>query len=403
MKPPVLNSQSSGQGTGAEPKPDQVDLGAGWRAEIFDSWDFPLDLVQRWDGLAQAYGDKGIFLRIGWLQTWWSVFGGDGRLFIVVLYSENTVRGIFPCWITPEGYVDGTTNEVYYDFLVADSHRADTIARFVRLLDRTRRSRAHFPYLSQLEANGPLLEDRLRRGHYPFWKWEQQYGARVDVSKPSWEEVEGTFHSKLRNNLKKGRRRAEKEGVLTFAEVSNPDAVEAALGEAFGVEGSGWKAAKGTAIILSESKSAWYRSISLWAARQGALRIYLLRLGGRLIAFDLDIVSGHTVFALKTGFDEEVATRFSAGNLMRYELLKHLWAHPDIHRYDFLGPTYAWKLEWTQDTDTCTDVSMYPKSLRGWMDYMAQHGWKQPLKRSRRLVKFVRAFGAARDRDSHAG
>jgi hypothetical protein len=364
-----------------QPAPFQIGLKGGWRAEIFHSWQLPSDLLEHWEQAAHDYGDRGLFLSPGWFETWWGVFGKEGRLFIAVLYNEVGLRGIFPCWIGTDGVVQGMSNELYFDFLLEGADPANTLRRFLDLLARTGNPNAHFDTLSRHDGNGNALLELLASARFPFWIWRQDFGPIVDVSRATWEEIEDTFQSKLRNNLKKGRRKAEKEGTLEFEEVRESTSIERILEEAFAVEGSGWKAKQGTAIAQDPAKVEWYRRISFWAAQRGALRVYLLRLNGRLIAFDLALESGRTIFALKTGYDENIATRFSAGNLMRCEVLKGLWARPEIERYDFLGLTYPWKREWTQFSGESLDVFIYPKTVGGWTKYWLKYGWKQPLKR----------------------
>lgn len=359
----------------------RTDLGDGWRAVVHHSWDLPAALLDRWEALVRAYGDRGLFLRPGWARTWWSVFGTGGRLHLTVLSRGDDVRGIVPCWITPDGRLTGLANEVYFDALVEAEDRPEVLRRFLQAIDGLPWRRADLQYLSRLEPNTAALQDVLRQTGRRFWTWDQAYGPKVDLRTPTWDDLEAGFHSKLRNNLKKGRRRAEKEGTLSFEEARDPARLEAVLDEAFAVEGSGWKARDGTAIVLHPQKDAWYRGISRWAASEGILRVYLLRLNGRLIAFDLDFEVGRTVFALKTGFDEQVATRFSPGNLMRHEVIHRLYDTPGIDTYDFLGETFPWKLEWTPNTDTCTDVFLYPRGLGGALAYLREHGWKQPVKR----------------------
>lgn len=363
-----------------------VSLGGEWRAEIFHSWNLKPEVREEWTQFANDYGDRGLFLLPGWLETWWSVFGKAGRLFIVTLYAGDLLKGIFPCWIDDKGILRGLSSEVYFDFLLDVRNRTAILSKFLDLLKKAGHAHAVFPALSRLEENCAALQKSLRCAHFPFWTWTIGFAPKVDLSLSTWEELEATFQSKLRNNLKKGRRRAEQQGELLFEEVRDPDSLESILEEAFAVEGSGWKAAKGTSILQSPVKVEWYRSISLWAARQGVLRMYLLRLNGRLIAFDLALESGRTVFALKTGYDENIATRFSAGNIMRYEVLKLLWARPEIDQYDFLGEVYPWKLEWTSLTDEIVKFFIYPKTLRGWVKYTLTYGWKQPLKKVRRMI-----------------
>lgn len=382
----MKDTQNAAPGYADQTEATVIALGADWRAEILHSWNLGSEVRKQWEQFAHNYGDRGLFLSPGWFETWWGVFGKTGHLFIVTLYAGDKLKGIFPCWIESDGVLSGMANELYFDFLLDSSDQDGILDRFLEVLARSGHARARFPTMSHHCGNGAALLESLRRAHFPFWKWVESYGPKVDVSCPRWEDLEGTFQSKLLNNLKKGRRRAEQQGSLLFEEVRNRESLEKILDEAFAVEGSGWKASKGTAINQSAEKSEWYRSISLWAAKQGVLRMYLLRLNGRLIAFDLGLESGQTVFALKTGYDEHIATRFSAGNLMRCEVLKSLWSRPEIDRYDFLGETFPWKLEWTSFTDEVSSVFVYPRTLRGWAQYMLKYGWKQPVKKVMRLM-----------------
>ncbi len=368
------------------PSTQLIPFDSGWRAQIFTEWVFPLPILAAWDEMAGGYGDAGVFLETGWFEQWWSSMGQKGQLFVVVVERADRVQGIFPCWIGPEGGLRALADDFHYDFLVSREYPEDTVDRFIEVL---RRANLPLPAYFQNFAIGsvaaPLLRARLRSRGIPTGAYSRPSAPYIDLSNLTRQTLDEKLHSKLKNNIRKGRKRAEREGDLSFAVVRRPDDLDSIITELFDVEFRSWKGQQGTAMKCVPEKDAFYRGIARWALTKEYLYIFTLRLNGQLIAFDFCIASATTMFALKTGYDQTVAGRFSAGNIMRYQLLEYL-SSAGFARYDFLGPCYPWKLEWTSQNNTATSLEVYPRTPKGWYGYLRKYGWKAPLRRSQRLL-----------------
>ena len=366
---------------------------------IYEEWDLPANILQAWETILEEYGDIAIFLHYGWFQECWSsrIDQAGERLAIFVVDLDRSVRGICPCWVTTGrrgtiSSVNALIKGPYYDWIVATADRAAVIAAFFEAVWRLGSPGAAtvIDSLPAASVNRAAIEIELQKRKARFALVERSFAPFVDLRSASWEQYYSSLHPKLRNNLRKGRRRAEQDGVLSFDVIRRPDSLEAILAEMFEVEFQSWKGAQGTAMKCDPRSERFYSAVAAWAMARGCLAIFALRLAGRMIAFDLCVIGGRTVFALKTGFDQNCAARFSPGNLMRAQLIESLYRSGEFDRYDFLGMCFPWKLEWTPLSNTLTWMEIYPPTVAGRTVYFLKHGWKRPLKRSARLMRMLR-------------
>ncbi len=375
--------------------PLTIDLRNDWRVQVYTEWSFPARVLSAWSDMARAHGDIAIFLESGWFEVWWHTMGRGGRLWAPVVEHAGAVMGIFPCWIDEEGCPRGLADDVHYDFLLAPDKREETIAGFAEAWRRAgfKRTAALTNFTGTSDAPS-LLQRQLGRRSIPSGTYTEEFAPYVELKTTTWEAYHDSLHSKLKNNLKKGRRRAEKEGVLSFEAICAPDDLDGLLTDLFEVEARSWKGENQTAIRDSEKMEAFYRGIARWAMQSGRLRLAVLRLDERIIAFDFGVACGRTLFAMKTGYDQSVADRFSPGNTMRHDLIRHLFDDGSYDRYDFLGPWFPWKREWTSEAGRFTLVEAYPRTVSGWTEYLRKYGWKEPIKRSQPLLALAKRLRA---------
>ena len=140
---------------------------------------------------------------------------------------------------------------------------------------------------------------------------------------------------KVRNDWRRRRHRLDERGVQ-FACERSWSGVEPIFDELLAVEGSGWKAKAGTAIRQSGVTTTFYRELCRRAAEMGALRLYHLRLDGRVVAFQIDILWNGSVWNLKVGYLEE-ERRSAVGVVLQQYVFEDVFADLGVDRFDFLG------------------------------------------------------------------
>ena len=151
------------------------------------------------------------------------------------------------------------------------------------------------------------------------------------------------------------------------------------------LEAAGWKGQSGTAIVSRPETWRFYARVARAASDAGTLRLGQLRLDGRLIAFELEIEHGGSLYDLKSSYDEELR-KYAPGTLVALECLAY--AHlRRLRTYEFLGTEYPWKRTWTSALRDRPAVDLFARTPAGVGGYaVARYG--RPL--ARRAVAAVR-------------
>ena len=193
--------------------------------------------------------------------------------------------------------------------------------------------------------------------------------AVLDVS--SYDEVVRQFKRKFRGNLNNAKRRIQLEPDVHFLSISEPDELLPAFEEFVQLELSGWKGRRElrdeypapAAIGLKQSKYLFYRNIVREFGRVDAIRIILLKVGGRAIGAQICIHLNAFCFVLKTAFDEAYR-KYSPGHLVldfMYRQLadagriKHICLITDYHWFRYWNPRYL----------NYVRIKSFRKSLKG--------------------------------------
>lgn len=164
----------------------------------------------------------------------------------------------------------------------------------------------------------------------------------------------------LRANLKKQRARLARDGIATRLVVCRDAQDMAAAVQDYGrLEGSGWKAACGTAVDAGNAQGRYYRAMLEDFCRRGAGSVYRYYFGDQLVAADLCVEDGDSIVVLKTAYDEGVPNGLSPTLLMREEACRRLFDQGRVKRLEFYGRVMDWHLRWTEDVRTMYHVNVY--------------------------------------------
>ena len=317
-----------------------------------------------WDALADAV-DASPFSRAGWYTAWWDAFGDEGRLGVIALRgAEGRLRALAP--LVRDGAVTRSpTNEhtPRFGFLAEDDEALGELARIIFRLRQQRLS------LSPLDTEAPTLDAVREAAEDAGYKVVE----RVELTSP-FRSLEGVtepdslLDRKMRKELRRCRRRLEESGALEVVIERGDGDLEGALAEAFDVESRGWKGESGTAIAASDDTRAFYSGVARWAAGKGTLRLVQLRLDGRTIAFEIDILQGGGMHSLKAGFDPEHG-KSSPGHLVALAAVEEAITG-GARSYELLGDAEPYKLRWTETCHEMRSVEASAPTARGRAEHL---------------------------------
>jgi CelD/BcsL family acetyltransferase involved in cellulose biosynthesis len=322
-----------------------------------------------WDRLSDETGAPP-FLRPGWFERWRRAFG-RGDLVVLACRHGGEMVAVAPFEVRRTGWrAPANWHTPAYAVVARDDEAAGAAVRGALEAARGRLDLGFVDAGSVLETAAMAAGERaiqrvLERSPY------------VEVN-GTWADFEAGLDGSFRRELGRRTRRLAEQGATAFDVTDGLDGLDGLLAEGFAVERSGWKGTRRTAIADQPATEAFYRSLARWAAERGWLRLALLRVDGRPVAFDLSLEDGGIHYLLKTGYDPAFA-RHSPGNLLRRHMLGRAFDEK-LLRYEFLGADEPWKLDWTPTTQERLLVQTFPRSVAGAATWAAfAHG--RPLAR----------------------
>jgi CelD/BcsL family acetyltransferase involved in cellulose biosynthesis len=179
---------------------------------------------------------------------------------------------------------------------------------------------------------------------FPVGAWESQRSPYISLPASHGELMQG-LRAKFTANLRRRRRRLAEQGEITVERVAGTALSERHLDECLALELGGWKGRKGSAVSQSKAIHGFHLDLLRTAAFRRHLSVFLLRVGGKPIAFHYGLTSHGVYSLLMTSYDERFK-EFSPGHLLTEDVLKDCISR-GLREFDFLGCDLPWKLEWT--------------------------------------------------------
>jgi CelD/BcsL family acetyltransferase involved in cellulose biosynthesis len=157
--------------------------------------------------------------------------------------------------------------------------------------------------------------------------------ACLDATREPDELLHDALGVKKLKELRRQRNRLADHGAITLEVARSPDDVSAATEVFLALEASGWKGARGTALIQSEGDATFIRRATTALAANHQCEIVILRAGATPIAAGVVLRHQDRAFYFKLGVDERFA-KFSPGVQLTLELTRHLCDDPAISSAD---------------------------------------------------------------------
>jgi len=294
-----------------------------------------------WDALVGAMPRPSPFLLHGWLLEWFRHLGRDAEIAVHVAYRGRELVGALPLIVRRRLSVrvaefPGAPESALADLMLAPGEAA-ALAR--GLLGRARDSGIDLvdvfglPRESRLGAAlGPARLHLIERVEAPVLDlpadWEPFYRERLPNDR--------------RYELRRRLRRLAEIGTVEVAHARTPEDLAPALEESFRLHALRWSGRPDRSNFGTPEGMRFHRAALSALARDDAVRITLLKVDGRAIAFHLDFVLSGRMYGHRLGFDPSLA-RFAPGTINTLDALKAATAE-GLTRFEFLGGAEPYKL-----------------------------------------------------------
>ena len=332
------------------------------------------ELRAEWDELADRTG-AAPFLRAGWIEAWHSAFG-LGELRALTTRRDGRLAGLLPVSARRGSLVSPTDWHTPVFGPVAEDPGA--IRELAHELLRRARRRADLWFLPADSA--ALGQARAAAGEAGCRSIVRTIARApyVPIEGP-FEEYMGGLDRKFRKEIGRLWRRLEERGDTQVSYEDGSERLDDLLAEGFRLEGSGWKADAGTAILSDPAIERFYRDVARWAAERGWLRLAFLRLDGRALAFDMCLEHGGAFYVLKGGFDTE-ERKAGPGTLLTHHGIERAF-ELGLDSYELLGQADEYKRSWTSLSRERVRFQAFPRRPAGALEYLAWRYGRPLMKR----------------------
>lgn len=240
-------------------------------------------------------------------------------------------------------------------------------------------------YLSDADPNWQRLQEALAAMGVACTAAPAGSNPFVDLS-GTFDAYYGARSRSLKKAVNLSTNRLAKLGTVSVDWLRGGEDIAAPLAEAIRVSAISWKHETGNSLD-QPGPQAFIERLTKSAARSGQLSLWLLRLDGKVIATEYQLIAGGNVHALRSDFDPAFAEA-SPGTFLNHHLLRQLFGQ-GLRRY-YMGPgSNAYKLRWTDVGESMYSLTAYSPTARGrllqWLEQSARplaRRWRERLQRT---------------------
>lgn len=322
------------------------------------------DIADAWDDLARRALERNVFVERAFaLAAMQHIAGGqatsallvwrergDGRqlagLLLLAARRRLDVPGLLRGWHVPLSGL-GTP------LIDADSSEAVAAAIIDHLCRRSRAGAGLV--LPMLATKGPVamtFAAAARARGLPVEALDRHERAVLDGGQDAERLLQINLSAKKLKDLRRQLRRLGDHGRVRIEEARDPQSVRDATEVFLGLEASGWKGTRGTALLQDRGTATFVRTMTRLLAREGRCHVETLLVGEMPVAAALVLQSADQAWFWKIAYDERFA-RFSPGVQLTLALTHRQLAETTLTR-----------------TDSCA-IADHPMIDRLWSERMA--------------------------------
>ena len=305
--------------------------------EELKSFDELQSLHDSWSELWRRDPSATPFQAPQWILPWYRHFGSEGEILTIAAVENGRLDAIAPMVILRDedeslGMLIGTGNTDYLDVLANGTGFADT------LIARLASAGCAIWDLQQLRASSSLLRAEAPEG------WDDLVEDHdVCLMLPLETKFDEIGSTHFRKKLRYYRRCLEREGTLTI-ETPAEETLDAFMTTLFDLHAARWKKRGLPGMLAADVDQSFHRVVARGMLEAGALRMYLLKIGGKSAAIFYGFAHNGTVYYYLSGYDPALE-KLSPGTVIVAHAVEQA-VREGATTFDFLRGAEDYKYAW---------------------------------------------------------
>ena len=296
-----------------------------------------------WRELFARDGKGHIFATPEWNRLWWEEFGDGKDLLLLTIKADDTVIALCPLYRKLEDgkkilrWVGGIDLTDYLGPICSPADKGEVADCLVRWLGSTDVEWDEFDAHNMPVPFGftEFLVERADHAGFGFALQQEETAAILRLPS-SWDDYLASLGSKQRHELKRKRRRIEREHPDTKLRASTPETLAGDLKIFFDMH-RGAEGMKGH--FMKTEIATFFERIAAAFSDLGWLRLDFLEIGDAAVASTFGFELNGTLYLYNSAYDPDLA-RLSPGLILVSELVSDA-IDRDLEVFDFLrGPEH---------------------------------------------------------------
>lgn len=335
----------------------------GYEADVLTRVDDVRAMAVAWDVLAERFGSP--LLGSDWFLACAVTLCAESDLRIVVVRSKDAICAVAPLVVVRRGGVEWLELlgvSVLYEPAGFLYDGVESLQHLVRKIVSLRMPTV----LARISAESPIEATFRELTRYRGVVLSRKTASASYVCiEGGWQDYFRSISGQRRYDYQRKRKRMERLGqvVVRVERPSSRADLPHLLEEVLRIEGAGWKARSGSALLVNQRVRTFIAEYSEMACDRGALVVCFLEVQGHPIATLLGIQAAQRFWVLKIGYDEEWA-RCSPGIQLTMETIRYAFEQ-GLEAYEFLGSEEPWQAMWPRRHHALISLALYPTSVRG--------------------------------------
>ena len=299
-------------------------------------------------------------------------------IFVLASLPDKTPVAIFPLLHarTRKGWMALSSLQIFWpcdmdinDFIM-DNSQIDTDLIDLLIRHLRRQGRPHFDLLElQNIPEESAISDAMKSHSRPLTVTVRVHCSKYIALGKTYDETTRSLSGKFKRNLRRELNNLVKSGEIEYAFFNDAADLEKAYETFLCVEENSWKGpdGTGTAVILNEKQTNFYRELVSRFTRTNQCRIDVMTVSGKPVAVQLGIISGSTLNLLKIAYDKAYK-RLAPGVLLLNKTLEIYSGHQQIKYISFITGA-RWNDDWAPLVNKVYNHSIYQLTPAGLYGY----------------------------------
>ncbi len=336
---------------------------------------------KRWDALNSEWNDlvdrcerASIFMTWEWLRPWWRNYKGpNDTLYLVTVRIGGRLVGVAPLYrhrvahsIYILGIVGDSSEDSEYLDIITDDAYGDLIPIAITDYLMSKKTTWHIARFSLIRSESPTIAGLQRAAKEKGYYTTTQKGTCLSLDIPAeWDEYLTRASKKIRKKIRVQFKWMSEQDDVAIELCRTAGGLTERLNSLFELHQRRWEQADERGVFSEESRRRFYKEMAEGLAQKDRLRLYSLRLGGKLVAHEFNFVYKTRMYCLQMGYDTDFSDQ-SVGTTLRACVIKDC-SERGVRCYDFLGGDDPYKRRWGAKPDEIRCVIVVRSGWAMWL------------------------------------